>query len=397
MKHNYEMPGAIEQDQDVETYNEAKIDSEILEDRRKRQLEKDQEEYVVETPEVHRETLLQDIRQKKEKEGGTLDSVISEALRKKPDGDEKLDPNDISVEKAKKHQKSWLRRTFTAGLMSLGLLAAKQEAKAENLTDSTGKKQHKIERAKDTSKGDLSVYTESKTKEGGVTPTGKSNSFLENDDQLSEKDLFKMAETFGFRTSDNLAFQEDLINYTVKHYPEIIKEINEKYGRTALGEQLEKEGNLSPAEIDVQGLIDGNLGVRTWEIAKKVMEKKLTETTSKKQKTPEAEPQPKGGYVINVRGDMNGKVGVYYFFENEADFLKATDKIGGFSSREVKGDGTGQATYDMNASVFLDRYAKGNKRILGQGWLRDTERQDQFVKFNPKTTAHFYEGLAQGN
>ena len=286
---------------------------------------------------------------------------------------------------------------FFGGLISLGASAKGSKITPE---DSLGKKPltEKISKpsSDSTLPSKLEIYTRSKTKEGGTTPTGLSNSFLENDDHLTENDLIKIAQKYNFRLDNNKYFQEDLVDYLVKHHPEIIEDILKNYDQPLKGRNIDKNASL---EERAEGLKDGLLGRRTRKMIEALLDKseEINEETTTSQETQEEKeiPQPKGGYVINVRGDESGQKGVYYFFDNEADFMKATNAMGSYSSREVFGNGTGQATYNMNEDIFRSDYARDNEPLLGQAWLRNQKDQNKFlpVTLPKRKVAHFYEGL----
>lgn len=174
----------------------------------------------------------------------------------------------------------------------------------------------------------------------------------------------------------------DLFGYLEKNHPEIIAQVLEKY-------DLPNAGTL----------VDGKLGARTvfaasllGQLPPAVVEQK----TPPKEETKEHD-QPKGAYVVNVRGDENNGKGAYYFFEEKADFEKFIAAVPSFTTTERKST-SAQATFDMNNDVFLKYHAKAPEiqALLGTRWLRSKDGKG-FVKVdNPqKTTAHYNEGLAQ--
>lgn len=148
-----------------------------------------------------------------------------------------------------------------ATLVTFGALASKG---AETKNINLDKELHRNTSVKDssneknsgdtTNKNKIAVYTNSKTKEGGTTPTGFSNSFLENEYEIKPEDLDSVAKAYGFRNDNAKNFQEDMILYAVKNKPEIIDSVLEKFGSTAYGE----ENNIT----DYKQLLDGKLGRR---------------------------------------------------------------------------------------------------------------------------------------
>jgi hypothetical protein len=332
--------------------------------------------------------------------------IIRDAQAKKELGDEPWDSKPMTVYNASPKQAP--SNKFRNGIMALKIglagllgLGATKEAKAGgDPVDSLGKKAtiEKVLKNNEDSlknKSNVKVYTSSKTKEGATTPTGLSNSFLENSYGVTESDIPAIANYFGFSTENNAAFQRDMYNYLKENKPELIKEILEKYGQTQKGGSIDKNASL---EEQIKGLIDGNLGVRdAFTIAQL---KKILETIQEIQKSSPQEimkeiPQPEGNYVINVRGDESGSKGVYFFFKTEDKFREATDKIGHYISREVKG-GHGQATINMNADVFVDRYANGKEDLLGIAWERDGNKQYKFfTKETKNTTANYTDGFVK--
>jgi hypothetical protein len=331
--------------------------------------------------------------------------MIRNAQAKKELGSEPLNSKPMTVYNASPKQvpSNKFRNSIMAlkiGLAGLlGLTTTKAKAGGDPV-DSLGKKAtiEKVLKNNEDSlknKSNIKTYTTSKTKEGGITPTGMSNSFLENSYGVTESDIPAIANYFGFSTENNAAFQRDMYNYLKENKPELIKEILEKYGQTQKGGSIDKNASL---EEQIKGLIDGNLGVRdafTISQLKKILEIIQEIQKSSPQEIVKEVPQPTGKYVINVRGDEPGSKGVYYFFEDEKEFMEATDAIGHYASREVK-KGEGQATINMNADVFLDRYANGKENLLGIAWERDGNKQYKFFAKETKSkTAHYTDGFVK--
>jgi len=235
----------------------------------------------------------------------------------------------------------------------------------------------------------FTVYDKSKTKEGGITPTGMSNSFYENKYGITEDDIDSLATLYGFRTSSAEDFQKDMFDYLVANHPEIILTVIKEYGQTKKGENIKEDASV---EEQAEGLNDRLFGTRMAYLL--YLLKRLPPPERQEPPAPGEEEgfdQPTGGYVINVRGDEPGSLGLYYFYENEKDFMKVTDIIGGYSSREVRGDNTGKASINMNIDKFLEFHAKQNAALLGKGWTRDSKNPNRFVPLS--TTAHYYAGL----
>ncbi len=77
---------------------------------------------------------------------------------------------------------------------------------------------------------DLELYKKSKTAKGGVTPTGEKNAAQVELDRLKA-----FAKMNNLRTDNNQAFQSDLYGLVEKSNPELIKQMEKKYGKTAKG------------------------------------------------------------------------------------------------------------------------------------------------------------------
>ncbi len=369
-------------------------------------LETEQEpQTLVENGQMVQESSTPTEKETEELRTEALNKKYEEINATKPAGDEPLESEGVAFKAVETQPKkeNWVSSKWKKAMTLLGLASAlalphKSEGKT---AEDTLVKRDTIERTvgggEDSlkKKSNIKTYTTSKTKEGAITPTGLSNSFLENEYGVTEADISLIANHYGFSTESNAAFQKDMYNYLKENKPELIQEILEKYGQTQKGGSIDKNASL---EEQIKGLIDGNLGVRdAFTIAQL---KKILETIQEIQKSSPQEivkeiPQPTGKYVINVRGDEPGSKGVYYFFEDEKEFMEATDAIGHYASREVK-KGEGQATINMNADVFLDRYANGKENLLGIAWERDGNKQYKFfTKETKNTTANYTDGFVK--
>lgn len=205
-----------------------------------------------------------------------------------------------------KKQESGFRKKMAKWMMTLGLVtvagtaSAKTSDAEKNFSDSTTTSKevkHKESSVSKTPKNTVPVYTQSKTPEGGITPTGLSNSFYENEFGITESDIGTLASQYGFSNNSALEFQSDLIDYMVEHHPDAIDGVMKKYGETNKGE-------------GIQGLKDGNLGVRTaWLMgllkngtAELMIDgKKVTYSTTTPD-TLEGGPQPSGSEIFNTSG-----------------------------------------------------------------------------------------------
>ena len=101
---------------------------------------------------------------------------------------------------------------------------------------------------------DLELYTKAKTAKGGITPTGEKNAAQVELDRLKA-----FAQMNKLRTDDNKTFQSDLYGMVEKTNPELIKQMEKKYGKTAKGV-----------------FADGLLGARTMFLVDEMMKPKPT-------------------------------------------------------------------------------------------------------------------------
>ncbi len=205
-----------------------------------------------------------------------------------------------------KKQESGFRKKMAKWMMTLGLVtvagtaSAKTSDAEKNFSDSTGTSKevkHKESSVSKTPKNTVPIYTQSKTPEGGITPTGLSNSFYENEFGITESDIGTLASQYGFSTGSALEFQSDLIDYMVEHHPDAIDGVMQKYGETKKGE-------------GIQGLKDNMLGVRTaWLMgllkhgtAELTIEGKKVAYSTATPDTLEGGPTPSGSEIFNTTG-----------------------------------------------------------------------------------------------
>lgn len=141
---------------------------------------------------------------------------------------------------AKKEEKVFslfpkVRTTLTKAMAFLGLLAATQ-GNAQNNTKVTEKNLQAKEikatgEQRIVSKG-IPVYGGGKTELGRFTPTGYSNSFYENEYNLTPADLVTIAHAYKFpkkAETDGAAFQDAMYTYVEKNAPELIDSVIQKY------------------------------------------------------------------------------------------------------------------------------------------------------------------------
>jgi hypothetical protein len=232
--------------------------------------------------------------------------------------------------------------------------------------------------AKDTTGAErhgLKLYTESKTPEGAITPTGYNNSFYENEQGLSLEEVLEFAKEEHLPVDDNQTFQKAL----EEKYPDIVKNVMEKYGQTNAG-----------------AFADNLLGVRVKEVMEAVREQHKTPEVSVK--TPEKTPKVvhvKDGYVLNVRGD--DKAGAYYFFDNKADFEAFLKLAHVPNTAGTEGENYGQITFDMTDAVFREYHAGGEagKMLIGRQIKRNPADYTTFVHVEDATHAAPMHDVAQ--
>jgi hypothetical protein len=352
-----------------------------------------------------KEVLKKESLVEKEKKIKTIDAQIKEALARKDDGSEAW--NNAPIPEASDDipkEKSWWKKVMVAFGIAGAVTASAHASEGKDLTpkDTLSKKIPLTEKASTKPRAQkkpadslkskkVEVYTSSKTKEGGITPTGLSNSFYENKYGITEHDLEVVAETYGFRTESQEALQADLIDYLLENHPDIIEKTLTEYDQPTKGRGIKKE---LPLQIRAEGLKDGMIGGRIAfmlnELKKKLPPEKKPLTPSK-----EALPQPEGSYVINIRGDDPKGLGAYYFLKNKNAFEKVKELVSRFSAEKRYADKTrGEITYDMSHAVFLDNYATPElKALLGTAWLRDPNDRKRFVM--KSKTASYESGIVK--
>lgn len=134
-------------------------------------------------------------------------------------------------------------KTWLLGLTALGLSTA-----ATGQTKQTEKDPQ--------TKGKIEVYTKANTPEGGITPTGLSNSFLENKYGVTTDDIYTVAKHYGFSTENEAAFQKDMFDYVKEKKPEVLDALFQEFGPTNYG----KVNNMSAT--DFMQYYDKILGAR---------------------------------------------------------------------------------------------------------------------------------------
>jgi hypothetical protein len=287
-----------------------------------------------------------------------------------------------------KKQESGFRKKMAKWMMTFGLMTAASTASAKtsdaekNFSDSTTTSKevkHKESSISKTPKNTVPLYTQSKTPEGGITPTGLSNSFYENEFGVTESDIGTLASQYGFSTSSPLEFQSDLIDYMVKHHPDAIDGVMEKYGETKKGQ-------------GIQGLKDGNLGVRTaWLMgllkngtAELTIDgKKVTYSTA----TPdslEGGPTSSGGEIFSTDGFDK----LVIFFDNSGSMIQ---------SRAELGNDLGDNTSNVPVQVFgfnetINETMKFNTPTDASEYLKNIPIIDQHDKVE-RTVDALIEGL----
>lgn len=204
----------------------------------------------------------------------------------------------------------------------------------------------------------IELYTKSNTPEGGITPTGKSNSFLDNPYGYTLDSVMAFAKQEGLPTDSNLHLQQALF----EKYPDIAETLLEEYG-------------LPNAHM----LEDGLLGIRFAETMHLVFLKHPPKTPETTSSTPEKKSDVvhiTDGYVLNVRGD--DPTGAYYFFKDKNEFekfLAAADIPANYGTR---GDTWGEITVNMTDAVFRSRCKDKAIEIAGDQIKRDPKNYQQF-------------------
>ncbi len=197
-----------------------------------------------------------------------------------------------------KKMKKWMMTLGFVGVAATGSAkAADTEKNFSDSTTTTKEMKQKESTVSKTSKNTVPLYTQSKTPEGGITPTGYSNSFYENEYGITEDDIEDIAAKYNFSTKNALAFQTDMFKFVQEKNPEVIDGVLKKFGPTNQGE-------------GIQGLLDDRFGRRTAFIAGFLKHgsaeltidgKKITYSTA----TPdslEGGPNPSGGEFFSTDG-----------------------------------------------------------------------------------------------
>ena len=144
--------------------------------------------------------------------------------------------------------KNWGKKALKVGVLA-GLISVSHKAEGKTpLNDSTLLKNKmsvddSTRKNKESEKGNIAVYATAKTKEGGITPTGLSNSFLNNKYGVKPEDLDSVARYFGFRRDNEKNFQEDMINYAQTNDPNLVNQVLKEFGTTNYGEKNKIIGN----------------------------------------------------------------------------------------------------------------------------------------------------------
>lgn len=322
---------------------------------------KDQKEQVS-TDEL-REAIISDLKNPAYKGDHLLEETISEKTS-----------FEVPQKKEGSPKKGKVTNALVGFLGSLAMLIP-SNAKAEKTdTDKDAKQKY-----------GLVIYTEAKTKEGSITPTGKSNSFLENPYNITEADLKFIGQKHGFDISSNASFQNDLFNYVESAHPDIIEKLLIEY-------HLPNAGKLR----------DNLLGARVAYTIHLLQEEPL-KPSSEHPLPPESKETTSirfdSAFVVNVRGDQSTD-GAFYVLPDKKTFSALADQL---PSQSMEERATyGQITIDMNNSVFLENYATSEniKNLLGPRYTRDpndAKRLRQVKDPNQSTQAHYYDGIARSN
>lgn len=192
----------------------------------------------------------------------SVNKTIHEKVAARPKGDEPwVLPKAQEVPKKPFYKRAVIATLFTLGSLFGSAKDGEKKAEADVVKQPTTESVAK-NTPSDSTKNNVEVYTKAKTEKGGITPTGLSNSFLENDYDVTPGDIDSLAQEYGFSTKDEAAFQKDLIEYAQKNDPEIIQYVLKHFGQTEYG----LKNNMAPT--DYKQLIDGFLGVRAAYIMK---------------------------------------------------------------------------------------------------------------------------------
>lgn len=253
----------------------------------------------------------------------SVNRVIEETNAKKPKGNEAW-----VVPTTQPSKTPWFRRAAMGAMFTLGSLfgMAKESKAAEGAapvkkatTESVAKNT-----PSDSTKNTVEVYTKAKTEKGAITPTGLSNSFLENEYGVTPADIDSLANQYGFSTRDEAAFQKDLIEYAQKNDPEIIQYVLNHFGQTEYGIKNKMAPN------DYQQLLDGLLGVRAAYIMKFYKDKE--EPTENDTETAPYSEYAQDGETMFTPGAGSRAIGELCYPTRKTDDVK---KHGGLETSRV--------------------------------------------------------------
>ena len=262
-----------------------------------------------------------------------------------------------------------------ATILTLGLMGmtAKSTAATESMNRDTETKTEKtIDKDSIENKSGLTLYIESKTPEGAITPTGMNNSFLENEQDLTLEELVAFAEREGFRTDNNKHFQEDL----QKKYPEVVKKVLEKYGSTAADD-----------------FVDGMNGVRV----KKVVETIQQQKTPPENKTvSETNPYERfGGMREPIYGPNHHIVAELWYPTAETN---EADDAGTINTQKVVGLLRLRGDFGFNGKELLLNADQFQKYLGTTNTFQSEVLLQELVSLaTPSKTAHYYDGMANNN
>lgn len=258
-------------EEEVESFEGHEINPDATEE----QLRKETEELKAEFPVKRALSPEEEDKMAELRYNLSINRTIEDIVAKKPKGDEvwTIPKNETHNNVQRSTAFRRLRNAFMA-LFAFTALSSTASAKAPdntkekdlNATVKTVEAQSSTNNETDST---IAVYTKSKTEKGGITPTGFSNSFLENDYGITSADIDSLANRYGFSTKNEKEFQRDMIEYAQKNDPEIIQYVLKHFGQTEYG----IKNNMAPD--DYRQLIDGLLGRRLVEIMKFYKDKEV--------------------------------------------------------------------------------------------------------------------------
>jgi hypothetical protein len=170
----------------------------------------------------------------------------------------------------------------------------------------------------------IDPYEKSKTPQGGITPTGKSNKFSARGQTL--KDYLGQWEEYipGINKMTEGQAQDAIYSWSVKNNPEVIQEMWKEYGNTEKGKNIPAIKNLTkdnmfseeflkdPKNLETlkPAYVDNKFGVRQVNPKKKVSETPVTTTTTsetpKKKEEPYLAPKPDPNQFVPTKGVKPG-------------------------------------------------------------------------------------------